>query len=333
MAKATLVIILTFAACILAQDPEFRVRVDVNLVTLQAEVFDTNERPITDLSRDDFLIYEDGRLQQIQQFSSIDTPYSILALFDCTTSMREYWQFLTIAMNRFVATLRPQDRVSIAAFGSRIDTLLNWTPRDRWAGSFPIRTDMQICTNTDFYGALTSAAKQLQGIGGRTGVIVFSDGINARMKRKTSNVGGIELSRFVDSTEDSEFQSALKTIRAGKTLFYFVAVNTDLNPTDVDGVYQQASFYSPLTLYNRQQVRSRIEQFANAAGGRGVFPVDHADYAPLFEQIAKELGSSYTLAYAPPPGSSTDINHRIEVRTTRAGLRVRQSRDSYGGGQ
>jgi hypothetical protein len=325
-------VLLPAAACLVAQNEEFRLRVDVANVPVQVEVLDANGRPVTDLKEDDFSIYEDGRLQQIQSFSSLDSPYSILALFDCTSSLREHWRFLETATNGFVNALRPQDHISVFAFGSSTETLLDWTPRDRWSGSLPIRLDSPTCGKTDFYGSLKSVAKLMQGVSGRTGVIVFTDGIDAELKTKTVTVGGLKLTRFVDSGNDSDFQDALKPLRTGKTLFYFVAVNTDLNATQVDGGYGTATF-SPLTLHNRQQVRSRIEQLASASGGRVVFPIHHSDYAPLFEQIGRELGASYSLAYVPPSSSPSGAIHRVEVRVQKPGLRVKQSREVYGGEQ
>ena len=176
------------------------------------------------------------------------------------------------------------------------------------------------------------ASSRLQRISGRTGAVVFTDGLQERMRTKTVMVGGLRLQRFLNSSEDADFQKALQTVRAGKTPFYFVAISTDLNPAAADDILHQTTYYSPLVLHNMQQVRSRIEQFAEASGGRVVYPQKHSDYIPLFEQIGRELGSSYSLGYAPPV-ANPGVTRRIEVRTRREGLRVRQSRQTYGGGQ
>jgi hypothetical protein len=90
-----------------------------------------------------------------------------------------------------------------------------------------------------------------------------------------------------------------------------------------------------------QQVRLRMELLARESGGRIVFPQRPSDYAALYERIATELGSSYSLAYAPPnPSGAADPagpagpsgnaqRHQIEVRLKNSALQVRQSRDSY----
>jgi VWFA-related protein len=334
VARSRFVLVLLLGtACVLAQDPEFKLRVDVALVTLQVEVFEANGRPVTNLTQEDFLVYDNGQPQPLQHFSPIEAPYSVLAMFDCTGTMRDHWPFVTAAMTRFMTMLRPQDRVSVVAFGTSLETLLDWTPRNAWSSNLEIRTDSGVCADTNFYGSMATASTRLQRISGRTGVVVFTDGLQERMQTRTVNVGGLRVPRYLNSDEDPDFQRALQTIRAGKTVFYFVAVATDLNPAPADHILHQTTYYSPIVLHNMQQVRSRIEQFANASGGRVVYPQKHSDYAPLFEQVGRELGSSYSLGYAPPvvvPGAPA---RRIEVRTKTPGLRVRQSRETYGGGQ
>jgi len=325
-------ILLVAFLCLAAQDGQITVTLDVTLVTLQAEVFDAIGRPVMDLNKDDFAVYDNGQLQSLQNFEPIEAPYSVLGLFDCTGTMRDHWPFVTAATTRFVTMLRPQDRVSVAAFGTSLQTLLDWTSRNQWNSNLEIRTDSSICADTDFYGSMALASSRLQRISGRTGAVVFTDGIQERMRTRAVVVGGIRLQRFLNSSDDGDFQKALQTVRAGKTPFYFVAISTDLNPAPADDILHQTTYYSPLVLHNMQQVRSRIEQFAEASGGRVVYPQKHSDYIPLFEQIGRELGSSYNLVFV-PPAADPGVTHRIEVRTRREGLSVRQSRQTYGGGQ
>jgi len=48
----------------------FSLRVPVNVVIVNAAVVDDTGRPVTDLKAEDFRVYEDGKLQRIQTFSS-----------------------------------------------------------------------------------------------------------------------------------------------------------------------------------------------------------------------------------------------------------------------
>jgi len=111
---------------------------------------------------------------------------------------------------------------------------------------------------------MAMASSRMQRISGGP-VPLFQRRLQERMRTKAVMVGGFRLQRFLNSSEDEDFQKALQTVRAGKTPFYFVAISTDLNPAPADDILHQTTYYSPLVLHNMQQVRSRIEQFAEAS--------------------------------------------------------------------
>jgi len=289
---------------------------------------------VTTLTKDDFRLYEDGVPQEIRHFASTEAPYKILAMFDCTGSLSDQWEFLATAMLGFVRGLRSQDSIAIVAFGTDLISLRGWIPRNdlRLDFQMPLPVQNSICNDTDFYGAIASAATIMRGAStGRKGVIAFTDGVHEHIPRRTIKVGDLELPRFVDAADDKGFQSALGAVRTSGARFYFVAMNTDLNPGNVNEILHPVADYSPLPIYNMQQVRSRMEVLAAGSGGRIVFPRKPSDYAPLYQQIARELGSSYSLGYTPSATADDSQYHRIEVRVNDPNLKTRQSRDGYGG--
>jgi VWFA-related protein len=164
---------------------------------------------------------------------------------------------------------------------------------------------------------------------GRKGVVVFTDGVQTvGIQRKKTDVGGFQIQRIEDSRDDAGFQNVLKKIRNRDVVFYFIAVNTDLNPTQVDVRLSPSTEYTPLAIYNLQQVRSRMQQIAEVSGGRVAFPGKPSDVVPLYERISRELGTSFSLSYTPQP-KATGKYHRIEVKVRGEGMLVRQSRDGY----
>jgi VWFA-related protein len=321
------------ALCILTlqaytQDtPTFRV--DVPLVSLDVGVADPAGRAVVNLTQEDFLLFEDGKPREIKNFSSVETPYNILALFDCTGSTREAWPFLLKALNSFLETVRSQDRVAVVAFGRGTETILNWTAR----GAQPLNVQMKmpspLCDQTDFYGAVTWATRKLRDVEGRKGVILFTDGVHGGIPSKPVNIGGITIARFVDPSQDTGFRNVRSAVERSDAVFYFIAVNTDLTPVSVDAPdLAPGTQYTPLSIYNLQQVRSRMEQIAQVSGGRIVFTQKYSETGLLFDQIVRDLGTSYSLSFTP----STELDgkyHEIEVRARGEGVKVRQSRDGY----
>jgi Ca-activated chloride channel family protein len=319
---ALLFIIVIGVAASSAQEP-FVFKVDVDLVTVDVGVTDPNGRPVTNLTRDDFEVYEDGRRQEIRSFASVDTPYNVLVLFDCSGSTRPSWPFLVEAMNRFARQLRPQDGVAVAQFGSSFRSLLGWTAVSTRNLNVGIRVDDPGCGGTNLYGALDRTLTELRLQGGRRGVIVLTDGQHDRIPLQRVNRLSVMNSRYVDPADDSDFQKLLRAIRQGGAAVYFVAVDTDLNPGPPD----PARGYDPSEIYNMQQARVRMELLAHASGGRVSFPHSPGDVAALFEQIGADLGTAYGLGYTPANPSKDGKPRRIEVRVRDKGLSVRQSRN------
>src|SRR5437773_2334242 len=113
-----------------AQNLKFALRVDVAVVSVDVEVTDANGKAVTTLTKDDFRLHEDGVPQEIRHFASTEAPYKILAMFDCTGSLSDQWEFLATAMLGFVRGLRSQDSIAIVAFGTDLISLRGWIPRN-----------------------------------------------------------------------------------------------------------------------------------------------------------------------------------------------------------
>ena len=183
---------------------------------------------------------------------------------------------------------------------------------------------------TAFYSSVDRAVrKQFRGVKGRKAVIVFSDGRDTGLYRQT-----LTLNRVPDSPEDRAFEKTLRNVQQSKMPVYFVAINTDLN---LESENEEGNDYlmlkrifpgSPIPHDFLVQVRQRMEQLADQSGGRVFFPEKLNDVVPLYEQIGRELGASYSLSYMPRNMSGTERYRRIVVRVGEAD-RVWQSRTGY----
>src|SRR5260370_8488115 len=61
---------------------------DVSLVRVDAQVVDRDNRAITGLRAADFVLREEGRVQQIRNFASEDMPVDVLLLLDVSATIR-----------------------------------------------------------------------------------------------------------------------------------------------------------------------------------------------------------------------------------------------------
>ena len=116
MSRAACVVLLCFwgAASAAAQDVVFRS--DVSLIRVDAQVVDRGNRAITGLEIEDFVLREEGREQQIRNFSTEETPVDIVFLLDVSGSMRTHVERIAAASERALRVLGDDDRVAIMVF-------------------------------------------------------------------------------------------------------------------------------------------------------------------------------------------------------------------------
>jgi VWFA-related protein len=318
-----------------AQEIPFTIDVDARNVSVSVNVVDASGRPVTKLTQKDFSIYEDGVLQEIQTFESVEVPYNILILMDCSGSTEADWPFMKNAVDRFASKLRSQDKVSVAQFGTKIEPLIEW---QTWTGNslrVNIQSNSKTCLGTDFYGAMDASIARFKGLNGRKGIVMLTDGMHNAFPKRTMVVEGHGIQRISNSEDDKDFKNILKSVSKSDVVFYFVAINTDLNPDEVGRPGQVVQIgngtYNPELIYNMQQARSRMEQVAESTGGRVVFPKKPADVAPFYEDIAREFGTNYGLWYSPKNAavSASSRPREIKVVVGIPGLTVKLNRDSY----
>src|SRR3954470_19177425 len=83
-------IFLTPAPVSAQDDPGEVLKVNTSLVQLNVGVVDRQGRPITNLSRGDFSVYEDGVLQPITDFEPNTAPFSLVLLLDLSGSTQSF---------------------------------------------------------------------------------------------------------------------------------------------------------------------------------------------------------------------------------------------------
>lgn len=72
----SLLLVLAATVVFTGQEPPHAIRVDVQMVSLDVGVFDAGGRPVLDLRKEDFLIFEDGQPQEIRYFAPAGMNWS-----------------------------------------------------------------------------------------------------------------------------------------------------------------------------------------------------------------------------------------------------------------
>jgi Ca-activated chloride channel family protein len=315
-----------------AQQPDYTLKVDVPFVFVDVIVRDSGANAINNLSQNAFELYENGVRQDIRSFTPVSVPYNILLLFDRSGSTQDKWLLMQRAVAGFIANLRQQDRIAIETFDSDVDKLLNWTnDREKALLALPELIHPQRIGGTDFYGAMEQTLRhEFTKSKARRALVVMTDG------RDTSLYKELALhNRVLEPDDDRRYQRALRLARTQRIPIYVIAFNTDKNlepnTLGADEYLRLQKIFPGTSMPQRYLtgVRSRMEELAEVSAGRILYPERLDDIIPLYRQISRELGTSYTLGYVSSNAEKDGSYRRIEVHAHDSRLNLTQSRDGY----
>src|SRR5678815_328426 len=88
--KALALILLTVVTAVLLNAQDFQIRTRVDLVVVPVSVRGDDNQLISGLTKDDFVISEDGKQQTIETFSADPTPISAAILVDSGLSTNTF---------------------------------------------------------------------------------------------------------------------------------------------------------------------------------------------------------------------------------------------------
>lgn len=160
------------------------VRLSASLVQVPAIVTDRGGKFVSDLSRDDFTVSEDGRRQEISVFAELKQPFNAVLLLDTSNSALDRLKAIQSAAVAFTRQLRPGDRMMVISFDNEIRQLSDFSEnREELEGAIQ-------GTESGFgkllYEAVARALQQLKNLEGRRAVVLFTDGVDMRSIEATS---------------------------------------------------------------------------------------------------------------------------------------------------
>ena len=111
---------LLLAAPVAAQEPEFTLNVNVDLVELSVTVLDASDRHVTGLEAVNFEIFEDSVQQDVSLFLHEDRPVSLGLVIDNSRSMERKKARVDMAAVSFVRLSNPQDEAFLVHFDDTV---------------------------------------------------------------------------------------------------------------------------------------------------------------------------------------------------------------------
>ena len=234
-----------------AQSQEgFRFKSGVDLVNVTATVTDEDGRFVSGLRREDFTVYEDGKLQDVSHFSNDRVPVSLGIILDTSGSMTpEKMSAARSAIDRLIYDLLDKDdELFLVDFSTRARLRQDWTT-DRNLISRAVR-EANATGGTAMYDAVSTAIPTAQaGTHVKKALLLISDGNDTN---SATSVGSLR-----------------QQIRESEVLVYALGIDGSGRRVDVARPPVQIPLPMPFPFPGGRRPRAGFPPIGGGSGGGG----------------------------------------------------------------
>lgn len=309
--RITLFVLLLFLFPV-AYGQDLQEQVEVQLVQVDLSATDSKGSVVTDLKKDDFVLKENGQVQNVTHFynSSDDNaryPLTISFLVDTSYSMKERVAGMTRieiavkAAELVMSQLKDEDQVELITFDKEPVAVVPFT-----SDLAAVRAKFETITfheaSTAMHDAVLFAEKRIHDRSGRKIIVIFSDGMDSSSKAVYEDV--------VDAVRKSD--ATLVTFFSELTEFNF-----GMDPNNINHVKTQAG-------------EDALREYADISGGQFFSFKKEPELLKAMESFRQFVGSQYTLAYSPTIAKKSTFR-KIKVECKRKGVKLRY-REGYWAG-
>ena len=283
------------AFCVLAASvtvtPQQKLKSVTRTVPLFVTVTDGEGRLVPDLEREDFEVYDNGKVQSLTVFENKSMPIGVIVMLDTSGSMTLILDRVKAAAEQFLIRMLPEDVGRVGAFNDKIEFL----PEDEFTGDrdrlISLLKDLDFGYPTRLWDAVDESLRRLEGVPQRKVVLVFTDGADTSSRRDVDDV--------------------MQQARVKDVMVYSIGLGTEI-------------------FVGGRRVRSSpdkgLKKLSEETGG-GYFHLKSSDeLGPTFTRVAQELHSQYVLGFS--PAVLDGKLHKLDVKVRRQGMNTR-ARKSY----
>jgi VWFA-related protein len=257
---------------------------EVEEVILHAIVVDDQNHLITALARDNFKVFEDGKLQELTSFRKERVPVALGILIDNSGSMLPKRAKVNEAALQLVDASQQEDRVFVVNFGEDAFLDQDYTPDVSKLRAALERVETR--GSTALYDAIIAAADHLTQTSPlqKKILLVVTDGR--------------------DNASQATFQETLHKLQSknGPVLYTIALAQNDRQDDD-----------------QRQSLRTLSEQ----TGGAAFFPSSLDEIQLIASAIARDIRSQYVINYRSSNPQTLGAYHSIQVQALAGSTRLR----------
>jgi VWFA-related protein len=275
------------------------------IVNVFTTVRDRKNAIVSDLTKDDFKIYEDGVEQKVAYFTKeVDMPISLALLMDTSGSMQFIMNAEQDAASSFVdEVMHKKDEALVMTFDTDVNLLADFT-EDKSELRRAIRR-----AEVNAAGPMITPGTIPQSGGGTN----LYDAVYLACHDELANEAGRKAIVLITDAEDNgskiSLQDAAEAAQRADTVLHFLLVT---DPRMTEG-------YGP-------GVASRLAQ---DTGGRVVNVRSEKALDKAFDIISEELREQYVLGYYPSNVNRDGTFRKIKVEVSRPDVKILARRGYY----
>src|SRR5262245_44755048 len=268
---------------------------DTRLVVCHTTVIDKTGHLVTNLTKDQFTVLEDGKPQEIKVFRREDIPVSLGLIIDNSGSMRDKRAKVEAANMALVKDSNPDDEVFVVNFNDE--------------------AFLDLPHNKDFSNDIKELEEALTRVDSRGGT-AMRDAIRMSIDhlKEKAHKDKKAIVVVTDGNDNSSVISLENLVRAAQqseVLVYGVGLLGEEERREA------------------QRAQRALKSLAEATGGEVFFPKDLAEVDKIAHQVARDIRNQYTIEYTPTNTAMDGQFRKIEIKVNAPGNPRVRTRSGY----
>ncbi len=258
----------------------YSISTTTNLVNVDVMVTDKSGNPIGTIGQKNFKIYDDGVPQMISNFGTAEAPLTVLMLVEFSN---KWWPFLYLALEdayQFINFMKPTDWVAVVDFDMKTHIDTDFT-QDRFEVRGALdRLRIPGFSETCIYDALAYSIDRMKDIKGRKAIVAIVTGF--------------------DTFSKLTYGEMMKIAKNSDTAIYPVSILEFISVRMGENI-------------DTLQAKNALTTFAKYSGGQAYFPRFEGELPGIYDQIAGQLRTQYSLGFIPSNPTRDGRYHKLKI--------------------
>ena len=264
----------------------YSLRIDVPVVNLDVSVIlDKNHQFVPGLTKDKFLVLEDGVEQRVDTVRIAQTPITAVMLLEFAANSWYVINDMQNAAVSFFHSLKPDDYIAVMTYDLQTHILSDFTNNQQVVAQSLRSLTIPTFSDTDMFDALYETLDRTSRIEGRKYIILIGTGRDTFSK--------ITLDKI------------LAKIKATPNVTIFtIGTGALVNEMGSGGGIRELNYL---------QAQNQLKTFAAMTGGLSFSPLFQGELADDFGQINNSIRNQYVLTYRPTNMKNDGSHRKIKV--------------------